>query len=70
MDVDGVCYASLARLTKEVDVLKNNMEGAFAMIHQLGSDSTPLLHVQMQGMCRRLERLEEHAKGTGVSPLP
>ena len=70
MDVGGLSYAMLARMTKEMDVLKNNMEGAFAMIHQLGSESSPLLQIQMKAMCRRLERLEEHAKGTGVSPLP
>ena len=70
MDVDGVCYATLARLQKEMEVLKNGQEGAFAMISQLGSDASPLQHIHIKAMCRRLERLEEHAQRTGVSPLP
>ena len=71
LDTEGVCYAMLARIERDVRVLQNNMEGAFGQINALGSaQDMHMLNMQMQQVLRRLNRLDMQARETGVEPLP
>ena len=70
MDNGGVHYAMFCRLNNEVRDIGQGLGHAFAQINNLGAHDSPLQHVQINALCRRMESLETDAKEKGKVPLP
>ena len=58
MDHGGVHYAMFNRLNNEVLDMQQGLGQAFAQINHLGGHDSPLAHVQINALCKRMEVLE------------